>query len=85
MTSGETTFYCKKFPLKIGEDRVVGVVENKEWEGWGGGVLKKGSGRNRGNYTTGLTGGSNEIATRLLEWSWWRADVEKIAPVPQPV
>ena len=53
--------------------------------GWGVGVLKKGSGRNRGNYTTGLTGGSNEIATRLLEWSWWRADVEKIAPVPQPV
>ena len=37
--------------------------------GWGVGVLKKGSGRNRGNHTTGLTGGSNEIATRLLEWS----------------
>ena len=51
----------------------------------GGGGSKKGSGRNRGNYTTGLKGGSNEIATRLLEWSWWRADVEKIAPVPQPV
>ena len=37
--------------------------------GWGVGVLKEGSGRNRGNYTTGLKGGSNEIATRLLEWS----------------
>ena len=42
MTSGETTFYCKKFPLKMGEDRVVGVVENKEWEGWGAGGSKTG-------------------------------------------
>jgi len=30
VTSGETTCYRKKFPLKMGEDRVVGVVENKE-------------------------------------------------------
>ena len=30
VTSGETTFYCKKFPLKMGEDRVVGFFENKE-------------------------------------------------------
>ena len=35
----------------------------------GGRGSKKGSGRNGGNYTTGLTGGNNQIATRLLEWS----------------
>ena len=48
MTSGETTFYCKKFPLKIGEDMVVGVVENKEWEGWEGGGSKKGKREKQG-------------------------------------
>ena len=49
MTSGEATCYHKKFPLKIGEDRVVGVVENKEWEGWGGcGGSKKGKREKQG-------------------------------------
>ena len=48
MTSGETTFYCKKFPLKMGEDRVVGVVDNKEWEGWAAGGSKTGKREKQG-------------------------------------
>ena len=48
MTSGETTFCCKKFPLKMGEDRVVGVVDNKEWEGGGAGGSKTGKREKQG-------------------------------------